>query len=140
MNLKSLEEAIKAIACQVGSPQAHCIIAHEGTPDESSLMGTCDGYLNLALVLLRFVADAAAGRHEVCPEGYIWDDGIKNTMYQLPDFNFTWIVGCYLFDCHAGYMEQLSRTVDPQLKYPLLNDPQFIDPNHVQAGRSLNQP
>jgi hypothetical protein len=38
------------------------------------------------------------------------------------------LVGAYLFKSHAEFMAVLSRLVDPQVEYPLLNDPQFQDP------------
>ncbi len=80
----SLEDAIQAVARQVASPRARCLIVNEGAPDESSLMGTRDGYLNLALAILRFVADADAGRCETDGQGHVWDDRIKSVMYQSP--------------------------------------------------------
>lgn len=133
MPVSSLEEAIHAVARQIGSPRACCVIAHEGTPDESTLMGTRDGYLNLALALLRFVADADVGRCEVGECGYIWDDRIKAALYQLPN-GAAWLVGSCLFGSHAEYMKELSRWVNPQLEHPLLNDPAFAEPNSVGAA------
>ena len=127
MDATALEGAIDAVARQVESPQARCVIVDEGFPDESTLMGTRDGYLNLALAMLRFVADADAGRCEVAEGGFPWDDRIKAALYQLPTRS-AWLVGAYLFADHGEYMRELSRSVDPQLGHPLLDDPSFAEP------------
>lgn len=128
MDATSLEEAINAVARHVGSYHARCAIVDEGTPDESTLMGTRDGYLNLALALLRLVADADAGRCEVAEGASLWDDRIKAALYQLPTHS-AWLVGAYLFASHSDFMRELSSSVDPRLEYPLLNDPVFAEPD-----------
>jgi hypothetical protein len=61
--MAELAEAIRLLERQVAIRRACCVIADDGCPDESSLLGTHDGYLNLALALLRFVAEADAGGH-----------------------------------------------------------------------------
>lgn len=126
--MSGLAEAIHLIEQQLQVLQARCVIADEGWPDESSLLGTRDGYLNLALALLRFVAEADAGGCRETVAGCAWDDRIKDALYQLPT-NSAWLVGAYLFKDHAEFMTHLSRLVDPQIEYPLLNDPDFRDPS-----------
>jgi hypothetical protein len=125
--MSDIADAIHHIERQIALPKARCVIADEGFPDESSLMGTRDGYLNMVLALLRLVAAFDAGRRHNSDEGFAWDDGIREAMYQLPT-NSAWLVGAYLFQSHEEYMADLSRIVDPQLKCPLRNDPQFRDP------------
>ena len=126
-------DAIRLIEKEVAVKRARCVIADEGCPDESSLLGTRDGYLNLALALLRFVADADAGGCNEADEGGVWDDRVKTALYQLPTHS-AWPVGAYLFPDHAAFMASLSRLVDPQIGYPLLNDPQFRDPAGSEGG------
>ena len=121
-----LIEAIRLIERQARTPQARCVIADEGAPDESSLLGTRDGYLNLALALLRFVADADAERCAT-GEGHAWDDRVKSALYQLPTSG-TWLVGAYLFDNHDEFMAEVVKMVGPRLDHPLLHDPQFQNP------------
>lgn len=87
--MPDLTEAIHLIEKQVAVIKARCVIADEGFPDESSMFGTRDGYLNLALALLRFVATSDAGGYSVkeggqWDSGGQWDDGVKATLYQLP--------------------------------------------------------
>ena len=55
---------------------------------------------------------------------------IDSARLGLPDFTpgSVWLVGAYLFRNHADFMASLSQRVDPQIEYPLLNDPQFRDP------------
>jgi hypothetical protein len=125
--MSRLLEAIGLIEQQVAVKRARCVIADEGCPDESSLLGTRDGYLNLALAVLRFVAEADAGGCRDVEAGCVWDDRIKEAMYQLPTHS-AWLVGAYLLRNHAEFMASLSRLVDPQIEHPLLNDPQFRDP------------
>jgi hypothetical protein len=122
-----LVEAIRLLDQEVALKRARCVIADEGYPDESSLLGTRDGYLNLVLALLRFVAEADNGGCQDTEEGCAWDDRLKATLYQLPTHS-AWLVGASLFKSHAEFMAALSRLVDPQIEYPLLNDPQFQDP------------
>ena len=126
MGTTPLEGTIREIEALVESPHARCVIVDEGFSDESTLMGTRDGYLNLALCLLRFVADVEANRCDT-EEGHPWDDRIKAALYQRPIRN-AWIVGAHLFGSHAEYMAELSRLVDPRLEHPLLNDPSFAEP------------
>ena len=128
--MSRLLEAIRLIEQQVAVKQARCVVANEGCPDESSLLGTRDGYLNLALALLRFVAEADAGGCGDVVAGCAWDDRIKATLYQLPTHS-AWLVGAYLFRNHGEFVASLSRLVDPQIEHPLLNDPQFRDPKVV---------
>jgi hypothetical protein len=125
--MSRLQDAIRLIEQEVALKRARCVIADEGCPDESSLLGTRDGYLNLVLALLRFVADADTGNCQVAEEGCAWDDRLKTALYQLPTHS-AWLVGAYLFKSHTEFMADLSRLVDPQIEYPLLNDPQFRDP------------
>jgi hypothetical protein len=122
--MSKVAEAIGLIDQEVAVKRARCAIADEGCPEESSLLGTRDGYLNLALALLRFVADADAGECWVAGEGHAWDDRVKAALYQLPTHS-AWLVGAHLFKGHAEFLAALSRLVDPQIEYPLLNDPQF---------------
>jgi hypothetical protein len=124
-----LHQAIRLIEQEVAVRRARCVIADEGpgTRDESSLLGTRDGYLNLALALLGFVADAEAGGCRGEGQDYAWDDRVKGAMYQLPTLS-AWLVGAYLFRDHTELMAELSRLVDPQIGHPLLNDPDFRDP------------
>jgi hypothetical protein len=125
--VSGIEAAIDLIEREIAVKRACCVIFDEGCPDESSLMGTRDGYLNLALTLLKLVVDSdRGGCRDVAPD-CAWDDRIKDVMYQLPTHS-AWLVGAYLFQSHAEFMETLSKSVDSQLKFPLLNDPQFRDP------------
>lgn len=128
--MSRLQDAIRIIEHKVAFKGARCAIADEGCPDESSLLGTRDGYLNLALALLQFVADAEAGYSHVEEEGHAWDDRLKSVLYQLPTHS-AWLVGAHLFKSHTEFMAALSRLVDPQIGYPLLNDPQFQDPGKL---------
>ena len=128
--MSGLVEAIRLIEQEVAVKGARCVITDEGCPDESSVLGTRDGFLNLSLALLRFIADADIGGCWVAEEGYAWDDRVKAALYQLPTHS-VWLVGAQLFKGHAEFMAELSRDVDPQIEYPLLNDPQFQDPSNA---------
>jgi hypothetical protein len=130
--MSALAEAIRLIEQEIVVKRARCVIADEGWPGESSLLGTRDGYLNLALALLRYVAEADAGGCRDAKGEYAWDDRIKTALYQLPT-NSAWLVGTFLFRNHAEFMASLSRLVGPQVEYPLLNDPQFQDPELQEA-------
>src|SRR3954465_5917963 len=101
--MSGLLEAIRLIEQQVAVKRARCVIADEGCPDESSLLGTRDGYLNLALAILRFVAEVDVGGCRDPDTHYAWDDRIKSALYKLPTHS-TWLVGAYLFRDHAEYM------------------------------------
>ncbi len=125
--MSQLEDAIRIIEQQVAVDRACCMIVDEGFADESSLMGTRDGYLNLALSLLRFVAEADVGGCRNEEDDCAWDDRVTQVMYDLPNWG-TWIVGAYLFRNHLEFMTKLRQWVDPQIGYPLTNDPQFQDP------------
>ena len=128
--MSGLVEAIRLIEQEVFVARACCVIADEGWAGESFLLGTRDGYLNLALALIRFVADSDSGSCSVAEDGYAFDDRVKEAMYQLPTHS-AWLVGACLYKGHKEFMEGLSRLVNPQIESPLLNDPQFQDPGAV---------
>lgn len=139
--MSDLFEAIRLIERQARTPQARCVIADEGAPDESSLLGTRDGYLNLALMLLRFVADADAGRC-AAGEGYAWDDRVKSALYQLPTSG-AWLVGAYLFDNHDEFITTLAKMVGPRLAHPYimtLSSRTRLGPGDTSRRRSPEQP
>lgn len=123
--MSELNDAIRLIEGQITSARARCVIADDGFPPESSLMGTRDGYLRLAKVLLQFVADADDGR-ATTDDGYAVDDRIKGVMHSLPLMS-AWIVSCSLFKSHDEFITELRRIVDPRIDYPLTNDPQFAE-------------
>lgn len=132
--MRELAEAIRLLDQQVAIKQARCVIADEGWPGESSLLGTRDGYLNLALALLRFVADSDMGCFWIADQSHAWDDGVKAALYQLPTQSAAWLVGMYLFRSHAEFMADLSRLVNPQIEHPLLNDPRCQAPGGSGSG------
>lgn len=130
--MSAINDAIELIEREVAVKQTCCVIVDEGFPDESSLLGTRDGYLNLILALLRFVADADKGGCRDVAADCAWDDRLKGAMYQLPTQS-AWLVGAYLFQSHAEFMKSLCKFVDPQIDSPLLNDPQFRDPESLES-------
>jgi hypothetical protein len=79
--MSDLSEAIRLIEGQVVANRARCTIADDGCPDESSLFGTRDGYLNLALALLKFVVAAEEGRCFIADDDHVWEDGIKSACF-----------------------------------------------------------
>lgn len=129
-----LDAAIELLALEVVASAAKCVIVDEGFPSESSLFGTRDGYINLAISLLRFVSKAdvddpsVSGIDAGCKA---FGDDIKRVMYQLPT-DSAWIVGLHMFDSHRALVSGLSRIVDSQITHPLLNDPQFTDPSAMK--------
>ena len=125
--MSRLTEAIRLIDDEIVVKKARCVIADEGNPDESTLLGTRDGYLNLAIAVLRFVAAVDAGGCRDINPAYAWDDRIKAAMYQLPT-HAACIVGTCLFQNHAEFLAGLRQFVDSQIGLPLLNDPQFHEP------------
>jgi hypothetical protein len=125
-----IDSVITVLESEVAVPAACCAIVDEGFPPESSLFGTRDGYLNLAICILRFVSKSDSNDASVSgvdAECKAFDDDIKSVMYSLP-IRSAWIVGTHLFDCHTNFVSRLSEYVDPQTEFPLLNDPQFADP------------
>jgi hypothetical protein len=126
--MEDLVAAISLIEQQVTTKQARCVIVDEGFPDESSLYGTRDGYLNLTLALLRFLAESDAGNSEVEDDGQVWGNQVTRVLYKLPTRSAAWLVGTHLFKSHDDFVAALSAIVDPQIGAPLLNDPQFRNP------------
>ncbi len=122
-----ITEAIHLIERQVATTGAKFAIVDEGCPDESSLMATRDGFLNLALAILRLVVLADEGRAE--EDGpFTWDDGIKAVMHQLPSLRSVWLVGACLFPDHSSLMTEIQGMVGPDLAASLTADPAYKDP------------
>lgn len=125
--MTELAKVIQFLEQQIAVKSARCVIADDGCANESSLLGTRDGYLKLAVAILELVQQADTGQGEEQGENFVWDDRVKQVMYHLPTPS-AFLVGAYLFDTHQAYMDLLSQFVDPQIGYPLLNDPQFRQP------------
>ena len=126
-----IDSVISVLESEVAVPAARCAIVDEGFPPESSLFGTRDGYINLAICILRFVSrsdsnDASVSGVEADCKAF--DNDIKRVMYDLPT-NSASIVGTHMFNCHSTFMSRLSEYVSPKTEFPLLNDPQFADPD-----------
>ena len=123
---RNIKRAMELISDSIRHPEACCALVDEGYPDETSIMGTRDGYLNLAYRLLEFVHEAESGNTEI-EEGVPWHDGIKQALFQLPDCS-TWIVGCYLHPDHTSLLRHIEFILGDRLHHPLSNDPDFRDP------------
>jgi hypothetical protein len=123
-----LLDAIRLIERQVAVPGARFAIANEGSADESSLMGTRDGLLNLVLAVLR-LTEAADEKQRWDADGrFAWDGGVNLAMHQIPSLHGVWLVGAYLFRDHATFMEELRQWVEPKVADSLLADPAFVEP------------
>jgi hypothetical protein len=133
--MNTLPEILKALRETIEKPKARCAILSSDGLFESSLMGTKDGYLNLAIALLQMVA--ACDRLSTEPveidrledEHAYWSDNLKKALNQLPG-SHAYIVGCYLFDDHQSFLAALEKEVDPTLHggAKLRNDPAFKEP------------
>jgi hypothetical protein len=123
-----ITEAIRLIGRQVATTGAKFAIVDEGCPDESSLMATRDGFLNMALAVLRLVALADEGRARGDSGPFDWDDEIKAVMHQLPSWRSVWLVGACLFPDHASLIAEIQRMVGPDIAASLTADPAFKDP------------
>ena len=133
--MNSLLEITKAVREIAEKPNARCVILSSDGVFESSLMGTRDGYLNLALALLQIVAAGDGQSTEpteidrLNDEHAYWSDNLKNALNQLPG-SHAYIVGSYLFDDHQSFLAALEKEVDPTLRNgaKLRNDPAFKEP------------
>ena len=133
--MNTLPEIIKAAREIVEKPNARCVILSSDGIFESSLMGTKDGYLNLAIALLQIVAAGDGQSTETTEldrlkeEHAYWSDNLKKALNQLPG-SHAYIVGCYLFDDHQSFLAALEKEVDPTLRdgAKLRNDPAFKEP------------
>lgn len=133
--MNTLPEIVKALQEMVQKPKARCAILSSDGLFESSLMGTKDGYLNLAIALLQMVAVCDGQSTEPIEidrledERACWSDALKKALNQLPG-SHAYIVGCYLFDDHQSFLVALEKEVDPTLHggAKLRNDPSFKEP------------
>ena len=130
--MTAIPAAIQLIRSEIGCADARCTIPSEGgCADESTLMGTRDAYLGLAVALLELVAGADAGTVERLPdEKAYWDDQVKYSLLQLPNTD-TYIVGSYLFDSHEDHMSALRKSTewDENTHMSIDNSPHFRNPN-----------
>jgi len=134
--MNTLPEIITSLQRIVEKPKSRCaILGSDGVLDESSLMGTRDGYLHLAITLLQLVAACDGQPTELTDierleeERAYWGDSIKNAIHNLPGTHL-YIIGCFLFDSHQAFLAALEKEVDPTLSdgARLRNDPSFKDP------------
>ena len=130
--MRTIEEAVAIIQNHITVKKAcFAIVSDGGNTDESSLMSTRDGFLNLALSILEFVAAVDRGAIEMDDKHAFWSDTIKSTMYQLPVHGETFLVGKYLFQDHASFLHAMNAFLKEVLPdgYKLENDPNFDDPS-----------
>jgi hypothetical protein len=133
--MNTLPEIIQALQKLIQKPRACCAILSSDCLDESSLMGTKQGYLNLALALLQIVntsegqSDPPLETERLSAKNALWSDNLKKSLHQLPG-NHPFIVGCYLFDNHRSFLAALEEVVNPSLPQgvKLSNDPAFKEP------------
>ncbi|WP_309383037.1 hypothetical protein [Cerasicoccus frondis] len=109
-----LQQALELLESSITDDSASCVIASEHT-DESTLLGTKDGYLNLISALLRQVVRETE-----------WSDELKKNMYQLPSHD-AWIVGCELHNTKDEMLARLKRFYegDDAVLGAIDHDPQF---------------
>lgn len=133
--MNQLTQIIKALQETVRKPKACCAILSSGCVDESSLMGTQQGLLNLALALLQIV-DACERQSSqlveldrLADKNAYWSDNLKKTLHQLPG-SHPFLVGCYVFDDHKSFVTALEESVNSSLTdgSKLRNDPAFTEP------------
>ena len=130
--MNRLPDIIKGLQDIVRKPSACCAVLSSDCLDESSLMGTRDGYLNVAIALLQIVEACEAQVSQQLLVDRLeekhasWSDNLKKAFHQLPG-NHPFIVGCYLFDDHKSFLAALEEAVDPTLPHgvKLVNDPAF---------------
>lgn len=125
-----IKDAIRLIERQVAAKGARFAIVDEGFPDESSLVATRDGYLNLVLAVLRLVALADEGLATDESGRFAWDDGIKAVMHQLPSARSVWLVGACLFPDHASLMTDIRTRLGPEFADSLAADPAYQAPEN----------
>lgn len=123
------EQIIQFLEAQIDREKAACVIVAEASVDDSSLLGTRDGYLHLIVAFLRLIQGADSGTLEPTELGGYWDDSFKDTMLQLPGFD-AWLVGTYLFDHPQALLKAVRRLVsgDEQVIAALDHDPDLQFP------------
>jgi hypothetical protein len=135
--MTALPDILKLLQQAVTNNGTRCAIAGAGTSDESSLLGTRDGLLNLAIEIVRFVAESDAHLvrdgsttdyvvEELPEQQAMWSDGLKRALYQLPG-SHPFLVGCYLFNNSRALLAALEEAVQADLPegVALSNDPEF---------------
>ncbi len=120
--MNRIDEAISLIEAEITKRGASCIIYSDTGPDESTMGGTRDGYLNVIRILLKLIADFDDRGHSE-----LWDDQIKRNMLGLPSFNETWVVGTQVFRDHSALIESLKEAYSnqPMIIQSIENDPDF---------------
>ena len=134
--MKKIAKAIQIIEEEVVNSKSRCVISSsEGNVSESSILGTRDGYINLALSILLFIQAYDDKIIEYDPElKAFWDDKIKQTFLQLPN-NDPWIVGTYIFDNLNEMMNALEELTkwDGTTAQSFKNDPDFCAEQSLPA-------
>jgi hypothetical protein len=124
----NIDEAIEKLEQEVKNSSARCVLPSDGgCVGESSLFGTRDAFIRLAIALLETVRDRDNGIGERDSDtGAFWDDRIKDCLLQLPNQDAS-IVGSYLFRTHREMMEALAKFTewDGSTIHSIQNDPDF---------------
>ena len=124
----TLSDAIQIVKEQRARDKARCVIVNESHEGESVMMGTGDGYLNLAIALLTLVDEVDRGQHIDADERCAVHDNIKGALYNAPILQCTWIVSTYVFESHASFIDKLDWFIDQQHDWRFCDHPDFHEP------------
>lgn len=134
-----IEALVLSLDQEIRFPSARvALVSDKGARDESSIVGTRDGYLCLARSLLQFVLAADEGLADQTARGVhmealngnqdVWSDVIAQRFYVLPSFHETAIVGTYLCKDHKAVIEQMKSLLGGHC-HDWEADPQFAEPD-----------
>lgn len=122
-----LSEISLALEAHIKAPTARvALLSDNGAVDESTLLATRDGYLRLAVAIVRVVIES----EQPSFEGSLWTAAINDAFHSFPTFHEVAIVGSELYDTHQALLAALdARLADRVPAWKL--DPDFEDPGHL---------
>lgn len=103
------------------------IVSDGGRNDESSLLATRDGYLNLAAQILEFVHAVDEGNAEES-DGIPWSDNVRTALFDIPEYGECRVVGAYLHPTNESLLKAMNSFLAGVLRkgYRLEDDPDFL--------------
>ena len=128
--MNALQRVVTLLREHLDGERATVAIAHEFSPDESSLYATPAGYVHFACTLLETVLAAQEGRASAEPDGAVWDGAIKHACMDLP-VGSTSLVGAYVCPSHDALLAKLQALLASDLPpgTQLSSDPSLSRPS-----------
>jgi hypothetical protein len=116
---KILEQVTTLLTGEIELPDSRiAIVSDRGFSAESSMLGTRDGFLHMALEIISFVARSDKAwqdgtvnneEHDEFEDLSFWADTVRRALYEFPSIAECTVVGAYLVKDHEALLDLMRK-------------------------------